>query len=42
MIATKTLMPRVAKQTVTLAADACPIVEADESEIGATMIVKCW
>ena len=37
MIATKTLMPRVAKQTVTFATDACRIVEADESEIGSTM-----
>ena len=37
MIATETVMPRVAKQTMTFATDACPIVEADESEIGSRM-----
>ena len=37
MIVRETLMPRVAKQTMTFANDACPIVEADEAEVGSTM-----
>ena len=37
MIATETVMPRVAKQTMTFATNASAIVEPDESGIGSTM-----